>query len=223
MARGQLNLFSFKPRVQFFRHTPLELNGQLWQLINETDPGRGYSFGNFNSGFFKEEWNDKKLSLNKRCSTVVIYRETPRFLDSIRGAQKTPIGFCTLSLEKGNDGTVIRTWIDVWVQPYYRDMGFGSLLVNIANAEGMKLTGKLPDGHDKNHTACWDARFRARIKSYDQTPLPFIHRSQLPLFTDAQNKEMLDANNRRMLMRLSRCTDIDYKLLDAFFYRERRV
>ena len=155
---GQLNLFSFKPKVKIFYPTPIYLNQELWALVRKTDP-RGYMFGSFNH--FKNN-KGRKVVNNKECATVVLYKDYHSFI--------TPIGFCTISLP----GTFrTNAYLDVWVMPYYRDLGFGSLLVNRANKRCLKLFGSLPGGADKNHSHCWDARFRKNNEySYDDYYYP---------------------------------------------------
>lgn len=160
---GQLNLFTFKPRVKIFYPTPLDLNKELWSLVRKTDP-RGYIFGSFDR--FKNK-KGKKVKHNKECATVVLYEGN------------RPIGFCTISLP---DTYRDEAYLDVWVMPYYRDLGFGSLLINRSNKRCIKLFGRLPGGSDKNHSHCWDARFRRNNEySYDDYYPNGRHQLRLPL------------------------------------------
>lgn len=120
----------------------------MWNLIHKYD-NRSYTFGTFDrvsdDGFVKN------------CILIVIYKD------------KRIVGFCSLSIYVGYSYNYITEKhdieqrhysIDVWVKPYYRDMGLGSILVNKANEICMLKFGKLPKGSDKNHTHCWDIRFR---------------------------------------------------------------
>jgi hypothetical protein len=154
---GQLNLFSFKPKVKIFYPTPIYLNQELWTIVRKTDP-RGYSFGSF------DRFKNNKVN-NTECATVVLYNDKP-------------IGFCTISLP----GTYrVDAYLDVWVMPYYRDLGFGSILVNRANKRCLKLFGSLPGGADKNHSHCWDARFRKNNEySYNDYYPNGQHQLRLP-------------------------------------------
>ena len=196
---GQLNLFTFKPRVKFFKSTPVDLNRELWALIRKTDD-RGYSFGTFNEYTNKK---GKEVKHNKRCATVVLYK------------RKQIIGFCTISLTTTVVTKKTKAYLDVWVMPYYRDMGFGSILVNRANEMAIKITGGLPGGHDKNHSHCWDARFRKEPYSYDFSGRYQYPDDQLSLFTKKQMNPSKRVTVNRLLETLSRNTDLDMSMMQA--------
>lgn len=197
---GQLNLFTFKPRMKVFYPTPIALNKELWALVRKTDP-RGYSFGTFDEFFTAKR---RPTRTNISCLTVAMYNGDK------------PIGFCTLSYLPSHRYNWRRTpLIDVWVMPYYRDLGFGSLLVNRTNQKSLDLTGKLPSGHDKNHTHCWDARVKKVQDNYSYEGGYYIPDGQLMLF----NKETLHpsklATVNRMLTMLSKNTELDFTLMQA--------
>lgn len=165
---GQLNLFAFKPKVKVFYPTPIKLRDRLRELVEKTDRS-GYSFSKFD---YEQDAHIKNA--NYHCLTVVIY-------------QKNPIGFVSLSLDlidwKSHLPPVSKApgSIDVWVMPRYRDMGFGSILVNRANKESLERCGQLPNGSDKHHLWCWDARFRLPCAEYYNNK---SHESQLLLFEE---------------------------------------
>lgn len=209
---GQLNLFTFKPKIKFFRQTPIELNKQLWSVVKETD-NRGYGFGAFNNFTVK----NRLVKKNKTCATVVLYEG------------RKPIGFCTISLHRSVP------YLDVWVMPYYRDLGFGSLLVNRANEESIKLTGKLPNGSEKHHTACWDARFRRELKKEEEekgyrpwaktdhnNPLTDPD-NQLPMFSIIDYKKCDAKTLNRLVNILGKNTDLDYTMMKACIRQITRV
>ena len=151
---GQLPLFTFEPRIEVVHPTPLSLKKKLWKIVMGCDP-RGYSFGDFtNDSGYKEGhlWDEPH---NENALTVIIYKE------------EEVVGFCTLSLSYWKRAENDPAGIDVWVMPKYRDQRLGSILTRRTNEESIRLTGRLPAGHDKNRTHNWDARFR-RTKVQDE-------------------------------------------------------
>lgn len=194
---GQLNLFSFKPKVKFFKSTPIELNRELWALVRKTD-NRGYNFGTFDN--YRNE-KGRTVKHNKECATVVLYKRT------------MIVGFCTISLKRMMSEKK-KAYLDVWVKPYYRDMGFGSILVNRANELAIKMTGALPGGHDKNHSHCWDARFRKPPYEYNFGRYPYPD-DQLSLFTKKQMSPGKRVTVKRLLETLSKNTDLDMSMMQA--------
>ncbi len=220
--RGQLNLFSFQPKVKVFYPTSRSLNRKLWAIVHRTDD-RGYSFGNFDGYYQKVK--------NYRCLTVILYQDRR----SAYGAPKKKvftkvIGFCTLSFEvdKKNNPVIRKegrrtSWIDVWVLPRYRDLGFGSILVNKANEVSLQLLGRLPDGSDKHHTHCWDARFRENQKQQDEDDDDYYYgardENQLPLLSENDREVMTSSVRKRITDFLSQNIGMD-RLLTKFCLRQ---
>ncbi len=213
--RGQLNLFSFAPRIEFYEATTKELNSELWKLIRKNDP-RGYSFREFNNF---TNWKNKPTATNKRCPLVVIYKG------------KKPIGFCTISLQKFRadpENGVMKpgktAYLDVWVLPYYRDMGFGSILVRRATEEALRITGSLPEGHDKHHSHCWIARIERQDRmraargeedeesTYDPNWCENAKRQQV-LFSPKSAEESKRETIKRLVNGISQSTELSGSLV----------
>lgn len=216
---GQLNLFAFVPVVEVYYPTPRWLNNKLWSVIKRTDD-RGYSFGEFN------RFGDNEL--NYDCLTIVLFRDNE------------PIGFITVSLRfdrhrvRDDEGNYLepnfeplrleRAWIDVWVMPRYRDMRLGSLLINRADVESLKLFGRVADYNKKHQSHCWDARFRKQLRetqaamewkqySYVRSKLDW---EQLPLLSETNDEAVCERNricSRILLSSLGGRADIGYEAM----------
>lgn len=203
---GQLNLFAFTVKTKVIYPIPKTLNKQLWKLIDTYDP-RPYSFGKFDHYY---DCNGKSKGVeNYSCGVIVLYKNDD------------PIGFCTISFTDVTKCVInknARAYLDVWVMPRYRDMRFGSILVNKANEFCLDKTNKLPDGFDKHHQYCWDKKFRDKVDShYTYDPYRYYDRvakEQLELFKNEHLKQARAETYKRLINIAVKNSSIGALLLD---------